>query len=37
MITDLRHLNKGKPNDTFNVFFEQLEKEVEEMTSADER
>lgn len=37
MITDLRHLNKGRPNDTFNVFFEQLEKVVEEMTSADER
>lgn len=37
MITDLRHLNKGRPNDTFNVFFEQLEKVVEEMTLADER
>ena len=31
MITDLRHLNKGRPNDTFNVFYEQLEKQVDEM------
>lgn len=37
MITDLRHLNKGRPNDTFNVFYEQLEKVVDEMTATDER
>ena len=37
MITDLRHLNKGRPNDTFNVFYEQLEKQVDEMTATDER
>lgn len=34
---DLRSLNKGRPDDTFNVFFEQLEKEVSSVTATDER
>ena len=34
---DLRHVNKGHPGDTFNSFFEELEKLVEEETAADER
>lgn len=36
LVVDLRHLNKGAPGDTFNVFFEQLEK-VLDVTAADER
>ncbi|XP_053376613.1 uncharacterized protein LOC123531671 [Mercenaria mercenaria] len=34
---DLRSLNPGRPNDTFNVFFDQLEKEVSFLTATDER
>lgn len=34
---DLRTLNKGRPDDTFSVFFEQLDKEVATMTAVDER
>lgn len=37
LVVDLRHLNKGAPGDTFNVFLEQLEKEVLDVTAADER
>lgn len=37
LVVDLRHLNKGTPGDTFNVYFNQLEKEVLEVTAADER
>lgn len=32
IVVDLRHLNKGRPGDTFNVFFEQLQVEVEEVS-----
>lgn len=37
MILDLRHLNKGRPNDTFNEFFNILSAKVEELTAVDER
>lgn len=37
MITELRYLNKGRQNDKFNVFFEQLKKVKEGMTAADAR
>ena len=34
---DLRHLNEGRPGDTFAVFFRELELVVEEVTAADDR
>ncbi|KAL3865743.1 hypothetical protein ACJMK2_043103 [Sinanodonta woodiana] len=37
LVVDLRHLNKGRPNDTFDVFFQTLEKEIQDMVAADER
>ena len=37
MVIDLRHLNKGRPDNTFDVFFEQLDKILETVTAADER
>lgn len=37
LVLDLRHLNKGRPADTFKVFFEALEKLVDEITAADDR
>ena len=37
LIPDLRVLNPGRPNNTFDVFFETLSKEVEKITAADER
>ena len=37
LVIDLRHLNKGRPSDTFNVFFKELETIVEELTATDER
>ena len=37
LIVDLRHLNSGRPGDTFQVFFDELAKYVEEITAADER
>ena len=37
LIADLRHLNPGRPNHTFDKFFEVLEKMVEEISAADER
>ena len=37
MVIDLRHVNQGRPDDTFNVFFEQLDKILEKVTAADER
>ena len=37
LVLELRHLNKGRPGDTFNNFFEELEKLVEEETAGDER
>ena len=37
LVLDLRHLNKGRPGDTFKSFFEELEKLVEEETAGDKR
>ena len=37
LIIDLRHLNEGRPGNTFDVFFLELERVVEEITAADER
>ena len=37
LVNDLRHLNKGRPGDMFQVFFDALEKKVEAMAAADER
>ena len=37
MIVDLRHLNKGRPNDTFNIVFDYLEREIQDLIAADER
>ena len=37
LIIDLRHLNEGRPGDTFAVFFRELELVVEEVTAADDR
>ena len=37
LVIDLRHLNKGRPDDTFNIFFSALEKIVEDIAAADER
>ena len=37
LVLDLRHLNKGRPGDTFKSFFKELEKLVEEETAADKR
>lgn len=31
LIVDLRKLNKGRPGDTFNLFFEEMAKEVEQV------
>ncbi|XP_071122564.1 uncharacterized protein [Mytilus edulis] len=37
LILDLRHLNKGRPGDTFDNFFDLLKTKVDEMSAADER
>ena len=37
LIIDLRHLNEGRPGNTFAVFFRELELVVEEVTAADDR
>ena len=37
MVLDLRHLNRGCPNDTFTVFFDSLLKKVEHITAVDNR
>ena len=37
MAIDLRSLNKGRPDDTFDVFFSKLEEEISEVTATDER
>ena len=37
MAIDLRHLNKGRPDDMFTVFFEHLDRILENVTAADER
>lgn len=34
---DLRHLNPGRPNDRYNVFFDNLSNIVEQNTAADDR
>lgn len=37
LVTDLRHLNPGRPSGTFDNFFEKLLNHVEDVTAADER
>lgn len=37
MVVDIRHLNKGRPDDTFDPFFTELEKQVDALSAADER
>ena len=37
LIIDLRHLNKGRPGDTFELFFQELTLIVEQLTAADDR
>ena len=37
MVLDLRHLNKGRPGETFQPFFDILAAKIEEITAADER
>ncbi|XP_062575399.1 uncharacterized protein LOC134237312 [Saccostrea cucullata] len=37
LVIDLRHLNTGRPGDTFQVFFDLLRAKVEEQCAADER
>ena len=36
LVIDMRHLNKGRPDDTFDAFFQELEKEVQSIMAADE-
>lgn len=37
LITDLRHLNPGRPKNKFDTFFEAMESVVESITAADDR
>ena len=37
LVIDLRHLNKGRPGDTFDLFFRELEVMVEQMNDDDRR
>ena len=37
LIADLRHLNPGRPSNTFDTFFEAMEGVVENITAADDR
>lgn len=37
LVTDLRHINTGRPNVTFDTFFDELSEVVEEITAADDR
>ena len=37
LLADLRHLNPGRPNHTFDIFLEVLGRMVEEISAADER
>ena len=37
LVTDLRHLNKGRPGDTFAIFFCELEAIMGQLTAADDR
>ena len=36
LVADLRHLNPGRPNGTFNVFFQHTETVIE-VTASDDR
>ena len=36
LVVDLRHLNKGRPGDTFKVFFDTMETKIDEIPVADE-
>ena len=37
LVVDLRHINKGRPGDTFDLLFNKLKKCLEEHAAADER
>ena len=37
LVNDLRHLNPGRPNDKYDLFFEKLGEFVEDNSAADER
>lgn len=37
LVIDMRHLNKGRPDDTFDTFFQELEREVQSIMATDER
>jgi hypothetical protein len=37
LVFDMRHMNPGRPNDTFNTFFEKLGSKVEEFAAVDDR
>ena len=37
LVTDLRHLNQGRPSTAFDAFFEKLANHVEEVTAAEDR
>ena len=37
LVIDLRELNHGRPGDTFDVFFQELERQIEQFVAADER
>ena len=37
LVADLRHLNPGRPGGAFDVFFEEMEKVIEEVTAAEDR
>ena len=37
LVSDLRHLNHGRPADTFKLFLDELTKVVEEQTAVDDR
>lgn len=37
LVIDLRHLNTGRPNDTFESFFDKLSEKVVELSAGDER
>ena len=37
LLSDLRHLNAGRPTGTYDAFFQKLEELVEDVTAADER
>ena len=37
LILDLKHLNKGRPGDTFTEFFKELAIQVEQITAVDDR